>query len=300
MACKLTRKLLWLAFGLAILFCVSATSKSQAANLVTWESTNSLIDTTNYTGLAPYYWFANFANSSAVTSAGMDQNEARNLPNWIHLETRPACKGFADDCSTADGTLRTGYSFTETGVGGGSSSTGGQPGFNDLTLPVGTLGRSGQAVDTGSGFDTSTSMMEFRILSGAPDAFRMWVVVDNGAGANFNMESRLRVNLRDTNGPPDYTGDIDTSEAEAKPGGFRLIETGSDPRANNGIADAWSFLLSGVNENDLVIVKPTSTGFTYGAFAGIMIQPIPEPSSMVLILLGCVGYCRVAPRRRWG
>src|SRR5688500_239317 len=94
-----------------------------AVNSVTWEASQSLIDTTNYTGLAPFHWFANFNNSTAVTAAPMDQNEARNLPSWLHLESRPACLGRADDCVTADSTIRTGFSFVESGTG--STSTGG-------------------------------------------------------------------------------------------------------------------------------------------------------------------------------
>lgn len=227
----------------------------------------------------------------------MDQNEARNLPNWLHLETNPACKGFADDCSTADSNIRTGYSFTESGSG--SSSTGGQSGFNTLTLPNGSAGISGQAVDTGSGTSTTTSMVDLRILAGAPSSFRMWVVVDNGSGTNFNAEARLRVNLRNTTGAPSYGGDSDTSEAEALPGGLRLITTGSDPAANNGIADAWSFLLSDVGQDDIVIIRPTANSGSYGAFAGIMIQEIvPEPTSALLLLLGSVSSCVMWPRRR--
>jgi hypothetical protein len=227
----------------------------------------------------------------------MNQNEARNLPSWIHLETNPACKGFADDCTTADTTIRTGYSFTESGTGGGSSSTGGQAGFNDLTLPNGITGRSGQAVDTGSGLATTTSMLAMRILAGAPDSFRMWVVLDNGSGANFNAQSRLRVNLRNTTGPPAYAGDSDMAEAEALPGGQRLITTGSDPNASNGTADAWSFLLSDVGLDDIVTIRPTSNTGSFGAIAGIMIQPIPEPSSVALLLGGLIGLGSMSRRR---
>lgn len=280
----------------AAVICSSLSSQCALANGVVWESSRSLIDTTDYTGLAPWYWFANFGSSSPVTGAGMNSNEARKLPSWIHLETRPACKGFADDCSTPDATIVTGYSFTETGAGGGSSSTGGQPGFNVLTLPDGISGVSGQAVDTGSGTGTTTSMAALRILPGAPSSFRLWVVVDNGVDPNFNTQSRLRVNLRDTVGPPTFTDATSAVEAEALPGGFRLIQTGSDPRANNGIADAWAFHLTGINLHDRITIRPTSFGLDFGAFAGIMITP--EPSSAMLLVLGAIGYLCGGRRRR--
>jgi hypothetical protein len=271
------------------------------ANTVVWEESQSAFDVTNYAALpAQYYWFANFANPSAVTGAGMDGNEVRNLPSWIHFETRPAFKGFADDGVTADSTAMTGYSITETGLGGGSSSIGGQPGFNDLTLPNGAFGRSGQAVDTGSGTGTTTQMAALRIDAGAPSALRIWVVLDNGADPNFHTQQRIRVNLRDTVGPPGYADAAapPSSEAEALPGGSRLAgQAGSDARATNGVADIWSFMVTGVNANDRLNIRPTSLGLDNGAFAGFMIQVIPEPASIALA--GLAGIAGIAFRRRF-
>jgi hypothetical protein len=284
-------------FGVVVAALICFTSSQSVARTVTWETANSLIDTTDYTNLAPYWWFANFGNPMAVTGAGMNSSEARNLPSWIHLETRPACKGFQDDCTTPDALISTGYSFKEDGPGGGSSSTGGQPGFNTLTLPDSSSGISGQAIDTGSGPGTTTSMAQIRILPGAPDSFRMWVVLDNGVDPNFNTQSRLRVNLRNTTGPPSYTPDGSAdAEDEAEPGGLRLITTGSDPRANNGVADAWSFFLEGVELHDVITIRPSSVGADFGAFAGIMIAP--EPSSAALLVLGVFGFGWIGRRRR--
>ena len=260
----------------------------QAANLITWSEADSLIDTTDYTGLAPFYWFANFGNTNAVTGAPMNQMEARKLPSWIHLETDPAFIGKDDSGLNDDATFNTGYSFTEPN----SFSTGGQAGFSDLTLPDGASGRSGQAVDVTSGTGTTTSMLAIRILPGAPDSFRMWVVLDNGSGANFNVQSRLRVNLRDTDGPPLYPETANTrSEAEALPNGERLGNASNSAFTQNGVADAWAFLLSDVGTDDIVTIRPTSAGGipgSYGAFAGLIITP--EPSSVVLLVLGALGF----------
>src|ERR671914_535353 len=87
--------------GCAVL-CLVTPQAAQAVNSTVWESGNSLVDTTNYTGLAQYHWFANFNNPNAVTGAPMNDHEARNLPSWLHLETRPDCIGDDDSCAVAD------------------------------------------------------------------------------------------------------------------------------------------------------------------------------------------------------
>jgi hypothetical protein len=280
--------------------CFLSSQTAQAVNTISWEAANSLVDTTNYNGLAPYFWFANFNNTTAVTGAPMDDHEARNLPSWLHLETRPGCIGMADDCTTADSTNRTGFSFTESPPNG-STSIGGQTLFNMLTLPDGSSGISGEAVDSVSGVVGTSSMLAIRVLDGAPSSIRMWVVTDNGTGPNYHDQIRMRVNLRDnTVGPPDWddSGDMDQVEAEAMPSGQRI---GNTPEGHNGIADAWAFRLDGVNLHDIITVRPTALGGIPGdlsGFAGIMIQVIPEPSSAMLLLLSGIGFIWTGLRRR--
>jgi uncharacterized protein (TIGR03382 family) len=80
---------------------------------------------------------------------------------------------------------------------------------------------------------------------------------------------------------------------------LRLITAGSDPRANNGIADAWGFSLSDVGTDDIIVIRPTSEGGIPGsrpAFAGIIITP--EPSSVALAALGLLGFGALMLRRR--
>jgi hypothetical protein len=278
-------------FGkLALLAGVAVVPLSSMANVVVWESGNSKIDTTNYTGLGESFWFANFGNPNPVVGATTDSFEARNLPSWIRLETRHAFIGKDDTGVGTDATPRTGYSFVENSSGtAGGDTVGGQPNFNTLTLPNGVSGVSGQVREIQQGLNNTSTQAFLRILPGAPSSFRLWVVTDNGAGANFSSDRRIRVNLRNTTGPPLYPDSGSAVEAEALPGGG-AIGSGLLPAANNGTADAWSFLLSGIDTNDIVSIRPTSSAVTgsYASFAGIVIQTVPEPSS-VLMLATIVG-----------
>ncbi len=276
---------------------LSAPTALRAAHLAVWDPATSLVDTTNYNNLGPYYWFANFANSSAVTGASADNHEVRQLPNWIHYETRSAFIGKDDSGTISDNTSRTGFSLVENASGTvGDTSIGGQAGFNSVTLPNGSTGTSGEITDSLSVTGNTSSFLEFRILAGAPDSFRIWVVTDNGAGANFQDQSRLRVSIRGTAGAPLYAGDLDVAEAEVLPNGLRIGQT---PTGHDGTADAWSFLLSGVTTDDVVIIRPTSATGSLPAISGFIIAPVPEPSSIAMLALGAIG-CGGFRRREVG
>src|SRR4051794_41854021 len=193
-------QLLTMATAVAV---ISSPQIGSAANLSVWEPASSLIDTTNYNGLAPYYWFANVKNANTVSGQPMNQNQASNLPSWLHFEANPACVGKADDCSTADATNRTGFSFSEnTTTGAGATSSGG-PGFNTLTLPNGISGSSGEAFDTLNTAGKKSSVMLMRVLAGAPGSVRVLGVTENGPGT---QQGGGRGGFRKKKRPPGLRG----------------------------------------------------------------------------------------------
>lgn len=275
-----------------------AVTTTVEANSIVWEAGKSLVDTTNYSNIGPYYWFANFNNPTQVTGAAADDHESRNLPGWIHLETRPAYIGKDDTGVNSDTTIRTGFSFEENGAHtAGDTTIGGQNGvldpttvFNTLTLPGGATGVSGQVVDPFPGVATTSSLLQIRIDAGAPESFRLWIVTDNGfGGANFHEQARVRLNLRDSVGAPTYADSSAAIEVEALPNGARIGQPGA-PEGHNSIADAWAFKLGGVGVNDILTIKPTSGTGAFAGFAGLIIQPIPEPATATMVGIALAGF----------
>jgi hypothetical protein len=130
-----------------LFFVLDVRPANAATGLVATPGSN-LIDTTNYTSLGANtgYWFANFGNPTPVTGDAMNSFEASNIPPWIHLDSNPAHIGKADDGVTNDSSSYTGFSFSDDLPI--STSTGGHTTWNILTLPDGTTGVSGAAVDT--------------------------------------------------------------------------------------------------------------------------------------------------------
>ncbi|MBL9164402.1 MAG: hypothetical protein JNL18_16860 [Planctomycetaceae bacterium] len=280
-------------FLIGILIAGAAAQPTLAANLATWDAAASRIDAKNYSGLGPYYWFPNFANPTPQTGAAANSSEARHLPSWLHFETNPAFVGKNDDGTLNDANARTGFSLEENSNNTvGSTSVGGQANFNTLTLPGGATGVSGQAVATVNQLGNTSSFAFLRILPGAPSSFRIYVIADNGGGAGFNEQARIRVNLRDTNGPPSYGADANTSEAEALPNGVRVGQTAV---GHNGVADAWAFNLSNVDAHDLLTIRPTSAAGSFPAFGGFIITP--EPAAGLLGVMAGAGLIAGARRR---
>jgi hypothetical protein len=215
--------------------------------------------------------------------------EASKIPFWIHLDTNPAHIGKADDGVTNDSSDYTGFSFSDDLPI--SSSTGGHTTWNILTLPDGTTGVSGAAVDTSNGSGNTDNWVFMRFLPGAPSSAKFWVVTDNWGAAALNADpnSRLRARIKLLDGSFADIGDgpqVDTS-----PG---------NPLTNNGIADAYGFSLTNITPGEALVIRISSGAApSHGSIAGLMFNPIPEPSSALLFLLGAFasGFARMRRRR---
>lgn len=275
--------------ALSVALAIGLGTSAQSATNVAASVADNLLDTTDYSvlGANTGYWFANFGNPNAVTGAPTNSFEVSNLPFWIHLDADPAHSGMDDTGTNPDGTDYTGYSFETV-----SNSTGGQPGWNVLTLPDGTTGLSGAAVDADNPSNNVDNWIKLRILPGAPTSATMWVVTDNwGTGAvNADPLSRLRVRTKLLDAGFNDVGDID--QVDSIPG---------NPVPNNGIADAYAFALTNMAPGDGLLIRISSGASpSHGSIAGLMFNPIPEPSSAVMLLLGAAGCGWARLRRRHG
>lgn len=247
------------------------------------DSGNDLIDVTDYSNVpADYWWFANFDTSAPETGQPVQQNELNNLPSWLQLNPNFSSDPFNTEYTWADN-LVLGSLVNH------ASSTGGVTTFNTLTLPDSTTGLSGSVVDTKEAGNTGQSNNTIqRVVFGSdvPQAFRLWVVVDNESADQMTGVRRVKARL---SGP----GVLPDTEADTG--------NGIDDFRNN-IADAYSFVYQGTAPDQGLRIQLRNSGDQTAAtngtsLAGFMIEVIPEPTSLVLASCA-VAACGLRRRRR--
>ncbi|MDX1962967.1 MAG: PEP-CTERM sorting domain-containing protein [Pirellulales bacterium] len=259
------------ALALACGFCTSA-----ALAVPTIVTAGSTPNSTNYSdsGLNignSGYWFANFGAATAVSGAPVDQNDANALPSWVQVDFDPA--------SVA-------YSFSLNSPSS-ASSTGGVTTYNNLILPDGSSGLSGQLVDNtnASGTQSNNIITAWRFGANAPPAAFIHVVLDNAPTSAETIVQRLRVTHRNAAQTLNPTATFDNLAAGA-----------------NGTADVYTFRLDGIEPGGSFAVQLRTNGNTAGtadtALAGIAFDAIPEPSSLGLLALGGAAAGLIVIRRR--
>lgn len=259
--------------------CLLSAPPVQAAPITTFGS--PALDETNYSdsGLNignSGFWFANFGASTQqqpgqqpVIGGPLD-NDKDSLPDWILP---------LSDLPPPDPS----HSFAASAKSIGGQST--------LTLPDGTTGFSGQLVDegvnSGSTASSNTIIHAFKFGDGVPSSFLLHIVLDNELYLNSgNDVSRLRVK---------HVGWNENEDSVL----FARIEISwkNDPPTNNSKADVYSFCFDNVEVGNYFTVQLRTTDYGPNTgMAGLMFDVIPEPSSLLLMILGAASMAWVVAR----
>ncbi len=171
------------------------------------------------------YWFPQFDAMSPVAGRPTGENARDALPTWagpLNHVTRFLDSSYWSRTFSQDGPCR---------------SKGGQPKWNDFTLPAGKTGRSGAIVDPFAFKNSNNSINRIQLGMGTPATFFFHIVTDN-TNMEHNPANRLRAR--------GHSNGVDL-EANASPKGDEL--------QFNGIADIYTFRYDGFGAGDFIKVQ---------------------------------------------
>ena len=162
------------------------------------------------------------------------------------------------------------FSLTPGPDGPDATSTGGVGDYNELTLPDGKSGRSGQLVDTNVGKNgNSTVIKTWEFGPGAPTSVLLHIVLDNAPTAAGTQVDRLRVTHTNAEGGIKDRAGFDELTSE-----------------NNGIADVYTFRLEGIEVGSSFAVQMAAAADGSGTntgLAGIAFDALEFPPSELQI-----------------
>ncbi len=171
------------------------------------------------------YWFPQFGAKSPVAGRPTDENVCDALPAWAgplnHVTS------FLDPAYLT-------RTFSQDGPG---RSKGGQPKWNEFTLPYGKTGRSGAIVDPHACKNSNNTINRIQLGKGTPPTFFFHIVTDN---TNREHDPTNRLQARGNSNGVDL-------EANTSPKGEEL--------KFNGIADVYTFRYDGFGEGDFIKVR---------------------------------------------
>jgi hypothetical protein len=254
------QRLVLLAVCGVLAVCLAATAHSQSVTFIGSTTSSDYSDTGLDIGNKGF-WFANFDAPAQNSGSGIGTNAVSSLPSWVTVNTAPDTT-FASSVTTSGG-----------------------QGWDVLTLPDGTTGQSGAAIDSNTANNSNNSIRRLELGLNAPRRFYFHIVTDNTNGAN-DPASRLRARL-------EKTGTFDISAVNTPPGLAANM---------NGDPDVYTWLYdSGPTGSANAFIKVqlnSGNALEAASIAGFMFDRIPEPSSAILLILGTIGCGCV--RRRHG
>ncbi|MFV2067903.1 MAG: PEP-CTERM sorting domain-containing protein [Pirellulales bacterium] len=286
-----SRRFYWQVMGTLAVACLLGHQVAQAQRAITFDNYSAIEGTATqdgelpvdanptHSGVSDYsaaglnlgtagYWFYNFNATAPVTGAAPESNDRRSLPSWVGIDLDP---------NSAD------YTFPGPGNGRPQAfSEGGNQLWSDMTLPSGESGLSGSVVAPESDGDSGNIFNSIVLGPGTPNSF-LWSIVLDNTGADFgdyDFSKRLKVRAK--------TGGGDEVNLRLN----KLQDVDDAP-------DVYTFRFDNWEAGDLLRLQVRSSAGHPAGIAGMMFDVvIPEPSSIVLSLLGLVGLISCGRRRR--
>jgi hypothetical protein len=218
------------------------------------------------------YWFAHFDGPKPQADAPPDAHHANALPQWMLVDFEPTSDSQPPPYS---------FSLTPGDDGPDATSVGGQPSYNQLTLPDGRKGLSGQLVDAKVGANHMNTLIKaWEFGDGAPQSLLVHVVLDNAPIAAGSAVDEIRLTHTNAEG-----GIKDRAAFE-----------NLTPQ-NNGVADVYTFRVEGVEVGGSLAVQlhtaadgsSADTGLAGIAFDAIEFPPTSSARNLHLPLLFGIG-----------
>lgn len=274
-----TKRFAYLVIGLSVLTSFIDVQTARATNhSITHTQTN--LDATNFQALGfgqAGYYFPQFAASIPVTERPTFENIEFAPPSWasFQFDITQADRTFSVDAGLFSGDV--GDPLDQAAPFGnplvaGVYTKGGESAWDSFTLPDGTEGLSGAAVDEAADNNSNNSVNRIQLGPGTPSSFLLRIVVDN---TNMEHDPAGRLRARgDTNNAEPVDVDVDLSGL-----------------AFDGLTDVYTFRYDNFVPGDFIKIQLNSGVSGIDPSIGGIMFDVPEPSAT---LLGLASLCSIA------